>query len=105
MSFKMDGFDELNKHLDSMAKNAEKLSGNNEVSSNDLYPDSFMRKNSKFNNFSEFLESVGSTDNDSFEKIPSDQLDKSVSLNTKFSNWNEMEKSATSEYVSHQLGL
>lgn len=105
MGLKMNGFDDLSKKMNSLAKNAEKMSGDNEVSSKDLFPDSFMRKNTEFSSFSKLLEAVGVTDNDSFEKLPEEQLDKLVSQKTRFSSWENMKKEATGDYVTRQLGL
>lgn len=104
-SFKLDGFDELNKELDKMIKAAEELEGENEIRLDELISDSFIRKHSTFQSFSEFSEQDIFKRYDSFESIPQQELDDFIDQNTDFSSFNELLESATIDYTSRQLGL
>lgn len=105
MGIKLDGFDELSNKLNSMANNAQELAGENEVSFDQLFIESFIKKHTKYSNMNEFLKAVGVTDNESFDKLPNEVMDKHVSDNTDFSNWEEMQTEALSDYVGRQIGF
>ncbi len=68
--FKIDGFDELNKQLDKMITAAEELEGEHELRLDELISDSFIRKHSTFQSFSDFSEQDIFKNYDSFEAIP-----------------------------------
>ena len=105
MSSDFKGLDKLSNKLESMANNASKLSGDNQVSFNDLYPDSFMKKNTNYANIDIFLKDLGVTNKESFEKLPQSELEKHVVQNTKFSSWHDMEEKAVGEYFSRKIGF
>ena len=92
MDIKFD-FKELEKKL-------ENLSGN--VPLDELLNSSFMRKYTQFQNAQEFVDSR-SFDFSNIESIDSNDLDKFVSANTKFSSWQEMLNHAGAEWIQNQF--
>jgi len=92
MDIKLD-FKELEKKL-------ENLSGN--VPLDELLNSNFMRKYTHFQNAQEFVDS-SSFDFSNIESIDSNDLDKFVSANTKFSSWQEMLNHAGAEWIQNQF--
>lgn len=103
--FKLDGFDELNKKLDEMQQAAEELEGENEVRLDELISDSFIRKHSTFQSFSDFSEQDIFKRYDSFEAIPQQELDDFIDQTTDFSSFNDLLENATVDYTRRRLGL
>lgn len=105
MEFK--GLDELINKLDKTAKAAQELDGEHEVSFEELFTKSFMRKYTDFSTFDEFLEAGNFTVNsqEDFENIPDADLDAHVSKTTKFSSWEDMFDEAGEVYTIKKLGL
>ena len=106
-SFKIQGFDKLEKELKQLQKNAKKLSNTKQVSFKELFPNSFMKKYTSFSSMEELLDKRGfdvkSTED--FKAIPADLLDKYIASNTKFKSWEEMLEKATSQYAMKKLGF
>ena len=106
-SFKIQGFDKLEKELKQLQKNAKKLSNTKQVSFKELFPNSFMKKYTSFSSMEELLDKSGfdvkSTED--FKAIPEDLFDKYISSNTKFKSWEEMLEKATSQYSIKKLGF
>lgn len=106
-SFKIQGFDKLEKELKQLQKNAKKLSNTKQVSFKELFPNSFMKKYTSFSSMEELLDKSGfdvkSTED--FKAIPADLLDKYIASNTKFKSWEEMLEKATSQYAMKKLGF
>lgn len=107
MSFKMNGFDELQKKLTKMSKAAEELNGTHNIPLIDLFTDSFISENSKFSTAHEFFDASGfDFDNqEEFEAVPDADIDKYVSENTEFTTWSDMLTSAGERYVFKKLGF
>ncbi|MGG3454230.1 hypothetical protein [Paenibacillus rhizolycopersici] len=107
MSFKMDGFDELEKRLKKMKKDAEELEGDNVVPFDELFTPAFMRKYTSVESFDELLEKGGFVVNsqEDFANIPDDKFDEHVSKFTNFSTWEDMLDKAQDLYISKKLGL
>lgn len=103
-SFEISGLDELEKKLKKMEKATKDLSGTHEVPLSELLTTSFMEENSSFSSIDQLL-SNGGFGQEEFDKIPKDQLDKHISVTTKFNSWEEMLNEATSQYVSKKLGF
>ena len=82
------GFNDLSKQLNKMAKNAKNLEKKKQISFYELFTEKFMTKNTSFK---------------SVEAIPENEMDKFVVSNSKFSSWNDMLGSATEEYFVKQL--
>lgn len=102
---KNDGFDKFQKDLKKMQKAAEDMEGSQSVPFSELFPDSFLRKHTKFSSYEEFSNQEILTKYPSLEAIPDDEMDEFVSLNTNFPNWEEMLGTATTAYVSRKLGF
>jgi len=103
--FKIKGIDKLQKQLKNMERATKKLKNN--TTFNDLFTPSFMRKNTKFGSFEDFL-TAGNFNVESqedFEAIPDDEMDQHVIKNTKFKNWPTMLETASSEYLQKKIGL
>lgn len=97
MKFDNSGFKKLQKNLD-------KVSGNNEVSFNDLFTDSFMEKNTEYRTIDEFVNN-SKFDFTDIESIDERELDKFVNQKTDFSTWKQMLTSASEIWTAKQLGL
>lgn len=106
-SFKVTGFDKLEKQLKQMEKGAEELSKTKQVSFGELFTTSFMRKYTSFSTIDELFATGGFKvdSQEDFEAIPDDKLDKYIASSTKFKNWEDMLSEATSQYVAKKLGL
>lgn len=107
MSFKLDGFDELEKRLKKMQKGAEELEKEKEVSFEELFSPVFMRKYTSVESFDELLEKGGFVVNsqEDFANIPDAEFDEHVSKFTNFSTWEDMLGKATEQYVAKKLGF
>ncbi len=103
--FKITGLKELQKKLEKMQKNAEKLSKTKSIPLDELLSKGFISKNTNFKSFEQMMESgnfdISSTE--AFKKIPDDGLDKFISANTKFKSWQNMIDCAAKEYAEKCL--
>lgn len=99
---KIDG---LENYLDNLQKSIESLNG--PVSVTVLFPEEFMKANTNFENFSEFLDAGGFKfeSQEDFNNIPEDVLNQHVAKTTKFSTWDEMKQCAGTEYIKKNLNL
>ena len=82
------GFNDLSKQLNKMAKNAKNLEKKKQISFYELFTEKFMTKNTSFKSVDEFADASNfdwSTDI-SFEAIPENEMDKFVVSNSKFSS-------------------
>lgn len=104
MSFEVNGFDESFKELNKLSKDADKISGNNQVSFDELFTNSFMGKYTNFTNFDDFVTNSGFDFSD-IESIPDSELDNFVSNNTSFSNWKKMLTKASEIWTIKKFGL
>ena len=107
MKFETNGFDELSKHLKKMQQRAEELQKTESLSIYELFSDSFMKKNTRFDNIDDFFKAsdFDVSSNEAFEKIEQKELDKYVAENSKFKDWKDMNLSALGEYTAKKLGL
>ena len=98
---------EFQKKLDRMAKNAKEFEGTHEVSFDDLFTTSFMKKYTIFSTIDELLSSGGfqANNNEEFENIPERELDEYIAKTTKFKCWQDMLDEASSQYFFNKLGL
>ncbi|PAC96371.1 MULTISPECIES: hypothetical protein [Bacillus subtilis group] len=101
------GFKEFDRKLKKMQQKASELEKRQELQLNELFTDSFMKKNTKFSSLDEMLDKspfIIETQQD-FESIPDDLWDDFVRENSKFFNWEEMQQEAANIYVAKQLGF
>lgn len=105
--FKIKGLDKLQKQLKNIERAAKELEKGENVSFDVLFNPSFMRKNTQFNTFEDFLTDGNFVVNsqEDFEAIPDKDIDDHVSKTTKFNNWQEMLDTAATEYTIKKLGF
>ncbi|MCI2095877.1 MAG: hypothetical protein LKK07_10075 [Lactococcus lactis] len=98
------GFDDLSKKLNNMAKKAKELDGKREVKLVELFNSNFMSSNTKFSSFEDFAD-ASKFDWSDVEGIPEDELDIFINQNSSFNSWEEMYKDAATDYYAKQLGF
>lgn len=88
------GFKEFDRKLKKMQQKASELEKGQELQLNELFTDSFMKKNTKFSSLDEMLDKSPFTieTQQDFESIPDDLWDDFVRENSKFFNWEEMQQ-------------
>lgn len=77
------------------------------VSSNELFDNYFMRKNTNFLSFSDFLRASGVdlSSQHKFDALSEQELDIIVSAHTEFKSWKEMIDKAKEPYTGQRLRL
>lgn len=103
----MDGFDELSKKLNELQQNADDLSGEQNLTFEELFPDEFM---TQFTDYSSMENMISQSQfevesPEDFKAIPDPEWDDYVKRKTSFNNWDEMMEKAVGEYVARRLGL
>lgn len=102
MSFKIDGFDEINKLLNNVEKTASNLSG--DYSFDEIFSQQFMHSNTKFDSIYDFFKKFNiPTSQEEFENFPEGELDEIVKNNTQFQSWKSMFDSAVEHFISSKL--
>lgn len=96
------GFDDLSKKFNNMAKKVKELGGKRQVKLVDLFDRDFMSSNTQFSSFEDFAES-SKFDWSDIEGIPEDELDKFIDKHSNFISWKEMYKAAASSYYAKRL--
>lgn len=105
MSIKINGLDDLQKHLGHIEKEVSKLEHGISVSFDELFTEQFMLEHSNFSTFDELLQAGGFVVNseEEFEAIPDSVFDEHISMNTDFDSWEDMLSSAQEDYVVELL--
>lgn len=103
----MDGFDELSRKLNELQQNADELSGEQNLTFEELFPDEFM---TQFTDYSSMENMISQSQfevesPEDFKAIPDLEWDDYVKSKTSFDNWDEMMEKAVGEYVARRLGL
>ena len=106
-SFKMEGFDEMKKKLNTLQNNAKDLQGTHKIKFSELFPNQFMKEFTKFDSIEQMFEMSGYKveSAEDFKKIPDDKWNKFINSNTNFKNWQEMQLKASGEWAAKRLGL
>ena len=106
-SVKLKGFDEAIAKLDELSRNADRMSGSHNVGLDKLLTDEFMKKNTSFDNASDFFDKGGFSfkNSEEFKAIDEKKFNKWVKVKTKFNSWDEMIKAAFVEYFKKGLGF
>jgi len=101
------GAKKFEKMIKQMNQNAKELEANPEVSFDELFSASFMNKYTNFSSFDDFMAAsdLGVKTQEDFEALPKGDLDKYVSENSKFDNWDMMFKQAYGEYAFKKIGF
>jgi hypothetical protein len=96
----LSGLEKLESELDKLERNLEKIDGTHQVTGEELLPDSFIRKNTKFETHKAFFDASGIK---SQEEIGTPAFDDFIRANTRFESWSEMFKAAGAEWTKRQL--
>jgi len=101
-SIKITGLDEIQRKLERLRRNAQELDGTHEVPFTELFPDDFMRRNTQFQTMQQMLDASGI---DKPEEIQGEAWSQFVADHSQFSDWQDMQKAAFTEYVRRKLNL
>lgn len=101
------GFDNISKRLNKMAKAAKEMDGEHSIPMSELFTKDFVSSNTKFNSIDEFFEASGfdCSSQEAFAAIPDDQMDAFVSANTNYETWSDFMGSAVKKYTAKKLGF
>ena len=104
---KITGFDNFEKELKRIQKEAEKLEGNHAVSLVELFTDEFMRQHTPYASLEElFTEGHFEVNSkEDIEAIPDKEMDDHVAQTTEFDSWEDMQSAAVKDYTIKKLGL
>lgn len=100
MSIKITGLDEARRKLERLRKNAESISGKNQVPFTELFLDGFMKANTDYATLQEMLDASGIEDN---EEIQGEVWNSFVVAHSKFASWDEMFKTASTGWIKRKL--
>jgi hypothetical protein len=104
---RIDGFGELQRNLDQLKKNVERLGGEHEVSFTELFPSGFMARYTNFTSFDDLLAKCGfkvETKED-IANILDAAWDTFIASSTRFTSWVEMKQKALEEYLLRKVGI
>lgn len=102
--FNLEGMEEFKRRLDEEKRRIERLSKPHKASTDDLFPEAFMKRYTEVDSFDALLEQL------SQPVEPFDDLEDSAEWNdlvrekTKFASWSEMGQRAVDEYMARRLG-
>lgn len=102
----IEGFDGIQKSLEDMAKEIEKLEDKLDVSFDNLFDESFMQKYTSYKTWNELLSKsgFGVKNNEDFKKIPNKKLNRYIRKVTSFKSWEDMLNKATEIYMYERIG-
>lgn len=103
MGFKLDGFDDMRRKLDTLRRRANNLSG--PVAFEDLFPPEFMRRYTDCKTIDEMFSGLTVESQEDFEKLPVSELDKLVQEKSRFTSWDGMKAKAGEEYMERRLDI
>ena len=104
---KTTGFDEFEKKLQDITKNAEELKEVKRVTFSELFPDEFVTRNTQCSSLSDLLNNSGfsiKTDED-VAAVPDDKWDDYIRSISEFDCWEKFLAAATEEWTVKRLGL
>lgn len=96
------GLDQLQRRLRELERNARALEGSNKVPIDELLPDSFVSRHSRFPSASAMLAAGGVEDE---SDLTSDAWNEFIRQETTFGGWQEMCQDAASEWTRRKLGF
>lgn len=99
---KITGLDKLQRRLDDLQRRAKDLDGTHDLTFAELFPDSFMHRNTRFPSMQAMIDEAGIEDGDD---IQTPEWSSFVSQHTKFSSWDEMKSTAGQEWAKKRLGF
>jgi hypothetical protein len=86
--------------LDRLARNAEELDGEHQVSTDDLMTDAFIQEHTEFQTWQEMMDAGGIQSDDD---IGGEPFSKFVGEHSDFASFDEMVEAAGAEWVQRQL--
>lgn len=107
MTFRMDGFDELQRKLQNMADNLREIEGTNEVPMSEVITPEFLSSCSRFASLEELFAASGFKvdSSEDFKAIPDDEWDAFIRQHTNFETWQEMLGEASAVWAKNRIGL
>jgi hypothetical protein len=104
-SFEIKGLNEIQNKLNVLQHDIEKITKEERVTLNDLFPSSFMRKYTQFSTINEMVNnSPFKVESEvDFKNIPDNDWDVYVREKTSFQSWNEMKSKAAEEYMGKKV--
>ena len=104
---KTHGFDKAKRRLEELRRKAEALDGTHHIPLTELFPASFLTKNTQFDSLESMFQASGFLieSQEDFEKIPDDEWDSFIRSHSQFSNWGEMLGAASREWAGRRLGF
>jgi hypothetical protein len=107
MTFRMDGFDELQRKLQNMADNLREIEGTKEVPMNEVLTPDFLSSCSRFSSLEDMFTASGFKveSPEDFKAIPDDEWDAFIQQNTNFESWQQMLGEAGSVWAKNRIGL
>lgn len=99
--------DELQRKFEELQRKAEEIDDDNDVPLDEVFPEDFLLRHSKFSSFNEMITASGFTiiSPEDIINIPNGGWDKFIKESTSFECWNDMLGAASQEWISKQLGL
>lgn len=107
MGFEIKGLDEVQKHLEKLAKNAQELDGEHVVPFEELFPSEFLKEYTSVSTVQQLMNESGLniSNQEDFNNIPDEEWDEYIRKVTSFSDWQDMLDTAVKEYTIRKLGL
>jgi hypothetical protein len=104
---KTDGVSKMKRRLEELRRNAEALDGTHHIPLTELFPVSFLVKNTEFDSLESMFEASGFAveSQEDFEDIPDDEWDSFIREHTHFPSWEEMLSAAVQQWAVRKLGL
>lgn len=103
----VNGFKDMSKKLNDLSKRADKANGEHSVSFEELFPPSFMKKQTDSDEIYSFFNAGGfdASNNETFKEIDEDQLDVYILEHSNFESWQDMKTTAAEKYTAKLLGF
>lgn len=92
--------DEFSKRIKQLRQNAKEISGDNEVSFAELFPDSFMEKYTDFSTMQEMVDAGGINEPNDIGKPEWSDF---VAAHSQFTSWDEMFNTAGTKWIERKL--
>lgn len=105
--FMIKGLDKIQDELKAMEEKAKELSGEQEVSFEELFTHEFMLKNTRYNTLDELFQAadLNIETNEDFDNLPQEELDAGIQKVTKFKSWKDFIGEAATNYFAKRMGF
>lgn len=108
MDIEFGELDQLEQKLKGVQEKASKLSEmEQEVHTDELFPESFVQMFTSASSFKELLKAAGyqGDSQEEFEDFVNNHMDTYLAENSKLSNWKEFQEKAVAAYIAKRLGF